>query len=74
MSLGRKAVIKMVARNLIPVWSKFKCINQLLFHLKSSKSHKFSDDFRVNRNSLILLNLLNIKNEIWRRKLLVRVE
>ena len=49
-----------------------KCINQLQFHLKSSKNHKFPDDFRGNRNSLIRLNLLNIRRQIRRRKLLVR--
>ena len=32
------------------VWSEFKRISKLLFPLKLPKNHRFSDDFRGNRN------------------------
>ena len=31
------------------------------------RHHTFSDDFMGNRNSLVHLNLFNIRSEIWRR-------
>ena len=48
------------------ILSVFKEINSLLFPLKSSESHRFSDDFRGNR---ICLNSPNIISEIGRRSL-----
>ena len=52
------------------ILDEFKRINEVSIPLKSSKNQGFSDDFRKNRNWLILLNLLNIRSEIWRRSLM----
>ena len=48
---------------------EFKQIHSLLFPLKTSENHRFSVDFRRNKNYLIYLNSLNIRGEIWRRSL-----
>ena len=76
-SRDQKSCVKVVSftgrrQILILMWSYFKRVNYLLFHLKSSKNHKFPDDFKGNRNSWIHLNLLSIRSKIWWRKLLVR--
>ena len=44
---------------------EFNRRNKLLFPLKPSENHWFSDDLKGNRSSLIRLNLLNIRSEIW---------
>ena len=51
------------------IFSELKLINSLLFPLKASENHRFSDDFRGNRCHLICLNSLNIRSEVWRRSL-----
>ena len=48
------------------ILSKFERSEQLLFPLKASGNHWFSDDFRGNRSWLISFSSFNIKNEIWR--------
>ena len=45
---------------------EFKWISYLLLPLKSSENHRFSNDFRGNRRSLICLNSHYIRSEIWR--------
>ena len=37
--------------------------------MKTSKSDRFSNDFRGNRGEFIRLNSLNIRSEIWYRRL-----
>ena len=49
------------------ILSVFKQINQLLFPLKSSDNHRFSDDLRGNRGQLIHLKSFNIRSKSWRR-------
>ena len=41
----------------------------LLMLRESSQNPRFSDDFSGTRSSLIRLNFLSIKNEIWRQSL-----
>ena len=47
--------------------ANIKRIYQLLFPLKWSENHRFSDDYRGNRSWLIRLNSLNIRSNFWRR-------
>ena len=54
---------------LLLILSKLKWINLILFPLKSSGNHRFSDNVRVNRSYSIQLDLLHIRSEIWRPSL-----
>ena len=50
-------------------WYQVNWSELISIGLKSSESHRFSDDLRRNRSISIRLNLLNSRNEIWRRPL-----
>ena len=54
------------SRHQIPLLVLSRKFEQILFTLKPSENHRFSDDFRRNRSSLIRINSLDITSETWR--------
>ena len=68
-TVNKMGSVRDCCQNFLPLWNKFKRINELLSLLKWSDNYRFSDDFGSNKSWLIHTNSFHNGSQFWKQYL-----